>query len=103
MDHRFDGTLLSYQVHATLWLQCSEGDELIQTRPSTLPKGDSLYFNAPFHPADPSLFPSLFRTRNAIFVWRAERDQGLKEWDAAQKDPKAFDALLKVGLLAFPS
>lgn len=91
----FDGTLLSYQVHATLWLQCSEGDELIQTRPSTLPKGDSLYFNAPFHPADPSLFPSLFRTRNAIFVWRAERDQGLKEWDAAQKDPKAFDALLK--------
>lgn len=91
----FDGTLLSYQVHATLWLQCSESDEPIQTRPPTLPKGDSLYFNAPFHPADSSLFPSLFRTRNAIFVWRAERDQGLKEWDAAQKDPKAFDTLLK--------
>ncbi|KAG8896789.1 hypothetical protein FRC00_005261, partial [Tulasnella sp. 408] len=92
---RLDGTLLSYQVHAALWLQCSEGDEPIQTRPPTLPKGDSSYFNAPFHPADSSLLPSLFRTRNAIFVWRAERDQGLKEWDAAQKDPKAFDALLK--------
>ncbi|KAG9043977.1 hypothetical protein FS837_008933 [Tulasnella sp. UAMH 9824] len=90
-----DGTLLSYQVHATLWLQCSEGDEPIRIRPPTLPKGNSLYFNAPFHPADPSLFPSLFRIRNAIFVWGAERDQGLKEWDAAQKDPKTFDALLK--------
>ncbi|KIO23453.1 hypothetical protein M407DRAFT_27060 [Tulasnella calospora MUT 4182] len=91
-----DGTLLCYQVDAALWLQFSEnGDEAIDTGPPALSEGDSLYFKAPFHPADPSLFPSLFRNRNSIFVSRAERDQGLREWDAAQKDTKAFDALLK--------
>ncbi|KAG8975589.1 hypothetical protein FRC05_005382 [Tulasnella sp. 425] len=29
------------------------------------------------------------------FVWRAERDRGIREWDSAQGNPEVFDALLK--------
>lgn len=92
---RSGGRPLNYLSRASSWTISDDGH--LERTPDghvILPEGDDLYFDVPSHPADASLFPSLFSDES--FVWRAERDRGIREWESAQSNPEVFDALLKV-------
>ncbi|KAG8996197.1 hypothetical protein FRB90_012791 [Tulasnella sp. 427] len=94
LTYSVHGTPLTYRVNPALWaIGALERDSLIRQGSDLLPEGETVYCDARCHPADLMLLPSL--SDSNMYVWRAERDAGLKEWEAAQHDSKALDSVLK--------